>query len=284
MFNIKIISGRNSLLMGHAQSPYTIQSFDGLDGISVDVTMSQGFGQIGETLDNLTVQSRPMGIIGKIYNFKPSQLRELEYIFAPLSKVRIEFEEKYWIDAVVKNSPVFSYNLRAVSYAVQLVAPYPFWKTAEANYYKLGALTGGFNFPVNYSTPHNFAQVSDVLYMNCYNAGNTKVDYSAEIMCTSGEATNITLTNAQTQEFVRINTTVTAADTVRIFRENNVLQVTKTTNGIVKSIFADLDENSNLDYMQIGDNIIRADYESGAAQLVVAISFYDTLTGVHYGV
>lgn len=270
--------------MGHSQSPYIIQSFDGLDGISVNVTLSQGFGQIGETLDNLTVKRRQMGIIGKIYNFEASQLKELEYIFAPLSKVRIEFEGKYWIDAVVKNSPVFSYNLKTVSYAVQLVAPYPFWKSANANYYKLGALTGGFNFPVSYNKPHNFSLLSDVLYMNCYNAGNTKVDFSAEITCTSGEATNITLTNAQTQEFIRIKTTVTAADTVRIFRENNVLQVTKTTQGITTSIFAELDEDSNLDYMQIGDNIIRADYESGAAQLVVAITFHDTLTGVHYGV
>ena len=48
-------------------------------------------------------------------------------------------------------------------------------------------------------------------------------------------------------------------------------------------IFSALDEDSNLDYMDVGDNVIRAEKESGDGSPVVSIRFYDTLTGVHYG-
>ena len=136
--------------------------------------------------------------------------------FLPMTTVRLYFEAKYWIDAVIKEAPVFTYSLRTVLFAVQLLAPYPYWKSVKEHYYKLGGSTGGFNFPVSYDTPHNFEQFNETLFLNCVNRGNTRVDYSAEIRCTSGQAANITLTNAGNQKFIAVKTTLTAADTVRI--------------------------------------------------------------------
>ena len=110
------------------------------------------------------------------------------------------------------------------------------------------------------------------------------MDYSAEIRCTSGQAANITLTNAGNQKFIAVKTTLTAADTVRIFRENNILRVTKETAGQTSDIFSALDEDSNLFFMDVGDNVIRADKESGDGRLVVVIRFCDTVVGVRYGI
>lgn len=270
--------------MGHRDTAFKLTKVTGIDGIPVTIVTSQGFDQIGETIDNMSVESRPIGIIGRIDNFESSQLRAINNMFLPMTMVRMFFEDKYWIDCAVKEAPVFSYNLRSCTFSVHLTAPYPFWKSVERNYYKLGGTSGGFNFPISYNVPHNFGLFSETLFLNCMNRGNTKVDYMAEITCSSGTAVNVTLTNAQNQKFIRVNTSITANDTVRIFRENNILRVTKETNGETSDIFSALDEDSDLFFMDVGDNVIRATKGSGDGVLIVAVMFYDTLTGVQYGI
>ena len=284
MFNLRFTGAAGELRMGHLHTPYKLTKVTGIDGIPVTLVTSQGFDQIGETIDNMSVESRPIGIIGRIDNFAPEQLRGITDMFRPMTIVRMYFEDKYWIDCAVQESPVFTYNLRSVAFAVSLSAPYPFWKSTTMSYYRLGGTIGGFNFPVSYNAPHNFGLFADTLFLNCINRGNTKVDYIVEMTCSSGEAINLTLTNARNQKFIRVNTSITASDTVRIFRENNILRVTKTANGITSDIFSALDEDSNLFFLDVGDNVLRADKESGDGVLITSVSFYDTVTGVQYGV
>lgn len=284
MFNLRFTSTTDELRMGHEHTPYKLTKVTGIDGIPVTLVTSQGFDQIGETLDKMSVESRSIGIIGRIDNFEPAQLRAINNMFRPMTVVRMYFEDKYWIDCAVQESPVFTYNLRSVVFAVKLSAPYPFWKSTTMSFYRLGGTIGGFNFPVSYNVPHNFGLYAETLFLNCVNRGNTKVDYIVEMTCSSGTATNLTLTNAQNQKFIRVNTSITASDTVRIFRENNILRVTKTTNGITSDIFSALDEDSNLFWLDVGDNVLRADKESGDGVMIVSVSFYDTVTGVRYGI
>lgn len=285
MYDLRFTNAAGAeLRMGHARSKYKLVKVTGIDGIPVTIVTSQGFDQIGESIDNMSVESRPIGIIGRVDNFTGEDLRAVNNLFLPMSVVRMYFSDKYWIDCAVKESPVFSYNLRSASFSVQLSAPYPFWKSVNQNYYKLGGTSGGFNFPVSYNVPHNFGLFSETLFLNCVNRGNTKVDYTAEITCTSGEAVGVTLTNAQNQRFITVNTEITASDTVRIFRENNILRVTKTSSGITSDIFSSLDEDSDLFFMDVGDNVIRATKGSGDGVLSVAVMFYDTVTGVRYGI
>lgn len=285
MFDLCITTDRGTFLrLGHKKSAYKITKLSGVDGVTVSVNTSQGFEQVGKSVDSMTVGTRSIGIIGRIDNFTGEHLRALNTVFPPMSTIRLTFEDKYWINAVVKEAPVFTYNLRSASFAVQLLAPYPFWKSVKEHYYMLGGASGGFNFPVSYNVPHNFELYSEIPYLNCINSGNTKVDYSAEIRCMSDQISGITLTNVGNQKFITVNTSVTAADIVRIYRENNILRVTKETAGQTADIFSALDENSNLFYMDVGDNVIRASKKSGAGRLIVAIRFSDTVTGVRYGI
>ncbi len=270
--------------MGHKQSEYKIIQASGFDGISIDVGTSQGFDQIGVTIDTMSVSERKLGIIGKIENFTAVQLQAILSMFAPMANMRLYFEEKYWIDVIVTETPVFDFKLRKVTFSIQFMAPYPYFKSVSQNYYKLGGVRGGFTFPVSYHEPHTFGTRAAILFLNCFNAGNTKVDYIAELLCTSGSFTGVMLRNATNGKFMHIRTVFDAGDTVRIFRENNILRATKTSAGITTDVFADLDEDSDLFYVEIGDNVIKADTDSGTGTLEVAIRFYDTVTGVTYGI
>lgn len=121
MFDLRVVSGNTSLKMGHRQSVYKITTLTGIDGIPVSVVTSQGFEQVGESVDSMSVGSRQIGLIGRIDNFTGEQLQALNTAFLPMTTVRLYFEEKYWIDAVIKEAPVFTYSLRTVLFAVQLL-------------------------------------------------------------------------------------------------------------------------------------------------------------------
>ena len=285
MYNIRWTNAAgDELRMGRKQSLIRVISLTGIDGIPVKIVPSQGFDQIGESINNMSISSRSIGLIGRIYNFTGDELHRINYMFLPMSTVRLYFDDKYWIDCAVKETPVFTYDQCVVSFAVSLLAPYPYWLSVRENYYKLGGTSGGFNFPISYNVPHNFGLYADTLFLNCVNNGDTRVDYIAEITVTSGEAVNVTLTNAQNQRYLKVYTSISAQDTVRVFRENNILRVTKTAAGITTDIFSALDVDSTLYDMEVGDNVIRATKDSGDGLLAVAIRFYDTLTAVHYGI
>lgn len=288
MFNlrfVKTINGKDTdLLMGHNQSAYKVTMVSGFDSISVDVGTSQGFDQIGVSIDNMAVGERGLGIIGKIDNFTEEHTKALVSMFSPMTYLRLYFEERYWIDVVVTETPAFTYNLRSVTFAVHFMAPYPYWKSIQENYYKLGGVRGGFTFPVCYTGLHTFGTQQEILFVNCYNAGNTKVDYIAEMICASGSLTGVTLRSATNGKYIHVSTAFESGDVVRIFRENNILRVTKTSMGVTSDAFSDLDEDSNLFFVEIGDNVIKAEADSGDGKLEVAIRFYDTVTGVTYGI
>ena len=288
MFNLRFVKTVNDrsteLLLGHLQSAFKITKVSGFDSISVDVGASHGFDQIGVSIDNMAVGERSLGIIGRIDNFTTAQLKSLITIFSPMTTLRMYFEERYWIDVVVTETPSFTYSLKSVSFAVSLMAPYPYFKSVTENYYRLGGVRGGFTFPVCYSGTHMFGSQQEILFVNCYNSGNTKVDYVAELYCTSGSIEGVTLRSATTQKYLRVSTEFNSGDVVRVFRENNILRVTKTSMGITTDVFSDLDEDSNLFWIEVGDNIIIASPDSGNGNLEVAIRFYDTLTGVAYGI
>lgn len=288
MYNLRFVKTVNNkeltLSMGHKNTDYKITSTSGFDSIAVDVGTSQGFDQIGVTIDTMSVSERMLGLIGRIDNFTASHTQAIVSMFSPMTYLRLYFEEKYWIDVVVTETPIFTYSLRSVTFAIHFLAPYPYFKSVEGNYYKLGGVRGGFTFPVCYTGVHTFGLQQEILFVNCYNSGNTKVDYIAELLCASGTFTGVMLKSATNGKFMHITTEFESGDVVRIFRENNILRATKTHMGIVSDVFSDVDEDSDLFFVEIGDNVIKATPDSGNGKLEVAIRFYDTVTGVTYGI
>lgn len=284
MFNVSFenLSGK-TIKMGHLQSNITVY-LNGIDGIVATVNTSQGFGQVGQSVDSVVIGTRNINVSGKMFNFEKSTLNDICRIFSPGENVRIHFESKYWIDCVVTSSPVFSYSGVVASFAVSLVAPYPYWKSEHENSVRLGELSSGFNFPVSYSTPHNFGIYSDVISSNCINRGNAKTDYVAKITCYSKSMTGVQLVNLENNEYIKINEPITSGETIFVFRENNTLRITKQSGNTTTNVFSSLDENSNLFFLYPGDNPIRADSLGGEGSPVVYISYYDVLTGVQYGV
>lgn len=283
MYPLKYVADDSGLAvsMGRGTS-YTITDVEGLDGIETTIETSQGFEQVGETIDARTTGGNYIKITGKISPFKKSYGDALVNALPPLSDGRLYFNSKYWVDVTVKNSPLIAQSLKMATFNFRLFAPYPYWRSATKSTYKLGALLGGFRFPVNFATSHHFGQRSASLFVNCINNGNVKSDFLLTLYA-RGSVSNITITNAQTQEFIGINADMETGDYIYMYREDNLLRCTRMRNNVEEDIFSSVDEDTDLFFMNVGNNIIRAEADSGGSNLVVQIDFYEPRSGVFYG-
>ena len=284
MYNLRIVSPDGSeLRLGRAQSAYRLTEINGMDALPVKITSSQGFGQVGVTHSALALEARAIDITGTIDNFTGAQLRKLSRAFLPLTSVRVYFEDRYFLDCTVKESIKFSPDLRRMLFNVALEAAYPYWRKAEETSCRLGGLVGGFTFPAELDT-HQYADFSDSLFLNCVNGGDAETDFAAEITARSGTCSGITILNVETREYLKIDDSVSASSRISVFRENGLLRVIKTENGADSDIFSKLDENSSLFSLHVGDTVLRASSEEGDdSLLMVSVRYYETVTGVHYG-
>ena len=284
MYNLRVVGADGSeLRLGRAQSVYKLTEINGIDALPVHITSSQGFGQVGVTHSVLALEGRAVDITGAVDNFTGEQLRKLSRAFLPLTTVRVYFEDRYFLDCTVKESVKFSPGLKRMLFNVALEAAYPYWRKAEETVQMLGGLIGGFAFPAEL-TEHAYAQFAEIPFFNCYNAGDAEADLELEIMTRSGTCTGITVLNVDTREYLKIDETVSTACRVSVFRENGLLRVIRTQNGVRTDIFDKLDEDSNLFSLHVGDNVLRAFADEGdESLLVVSVRYYDTLAGVHYG-
>lgn len=260
-----------------------IFDIEGLTGQDLNVAMSQGFNQIGETVENISVGSKLLEIKGRLLGEATQEKRNMLAVFAPFESGRLIFEDKYFIECSVKYAPIITVEKEDPKFELVLVAPYPFWKKLQVENHVVGGWKPMFSFPVNYGEPHIFGIEAAGAFINAYNSGEVDVFYRLEFYA-KGEVKNPEVINVKTQEYIKLNTTLYNGDKVFIYRKNSRLIVEKEIAGITEDAFSTLDEDSNLLEMHVGDNILKATAEKNDNLLVTTITFNIAAVGVYEGI
>lgn len=254
---------------------------DGLSGIGIDLGTSQGFSQIGETVDTQSVGGKKLNVKGVIYKNLADGKKRLIKAFAPFAKGRLIFNNKYYVYVYVKESPVVAPTKKGGAFMFSLFAPFPFWKEIAESTFYIGAITPMFSFPVNYETPHIFGMKSPARYVNVVNNGDLQTSYRLDIT-TEATSSNITLTNLETFEFLKLNGTLNAGERISIYRDNNnQLKAVLYDGSVETDIISWIDEESTLYEMAVGDNLILANDDDGGANLTAQLTFNSVVGGVY---
>lgn len=281
MYNARYVSESGKIFrFGYEYG--SLFDIEDLTGLDVDVSYSQGFGQIGETVENQSVGSNRMKISGKLLNPAPDVKRQMLSVFAPMTGGRLYFNERYYIDCVVKKTPFITVGQKSPEFLIELTAPYPFWLSTKKSTFTLGDYTPAFSFPVNYAEPHVFGIKNPSAFANCVNNGMVPTNFKLEFR-TQTTTQNPQIIHVLSQRFLKLNTEIAQGETYTVYREGNRLKVEKTANGVTTDAFSVLDEDSSLFDMEVGDNVIRAAADDGEDQLVTVITFNEATVGVYEG-
>lgn len=260
-----------------------IFDIEGLTGQDLNVAMSQGFNQIGETVENISIGSKLLEIKGRILGDATQEKRNMLAVFAPFESGRLIFEDKYFIECSVKYTPLITPEKQDPRFELVLVAPYPYWQKLTAESHTVGGWKPMFSFPVNYGEPHIFGIEATGAFINAYNSGEVEAYYRLEFYA-KGEVKNPEVINVRTQEFIRINTTLYNGDKIVIYRKGGKLIVEKESAGIVEDAFNLLDEDSDLLSMHVGDNILKATASKNDTLLLTTLVFNAAVVGVYEGI
>lgn len=251
------------------------------DGVSVTIGTSQGFNQVGETVENQTIGGRKIKVSGTVYGNILQRKKTMRNVMAPFTSGRLVFNGEYYIRVYVKETPTFSPVKSDGRFTMQFYAPYPFFRSMDEKTAYVGIITPNFSLPVNYSSPHRFGTKSAERYTNIKNSGDVKIPFGV-YLSSSGTCSNITITNLKTLEYLKINGTLSPGDAMRVYRsDDGVLMAELISDGGVSDAISMIDENSTLFELEVGDNLISALDDTGGVNLTVRFMFREAVTALY---
>ena len=251
-------------------------------GVSVDIGTSQGFSQVGETVETLAVNSRPITVTGVLYRDIDNQKKNMRKIFAPFVAGKLIFEDGHYTRVYVQDPPSFSSVKKDGRFTMQLLAPFPYFYGQNEESVQIGGIVPMFRFPVNYAEPHSFGELSEGRFSTIYNDSDVKVPYGFQITV-NGTSTNPTVTNLLTFEFLKINGTFNAGDVINVYRDENNVLVANVTHGNanVEDILSMIDDDSTLYELAVGDNLISINDDEGGVGMSAKVSFKSVVVALY---
>lgn len=250
-------------------------------GLSVNIGKSQGFSQIGESVETQSVGGKNIKVNGTIYKNVQILKAQMRSVFAPFVSGKLIFENKYYIRVHVKDTPAFSPVKNDGRFTMLLYAPYPFFMAVSEQVTEIGKITPAFSFPINYENPHCFGNRENSKYINVINSGDIEVPFSVRIE-TNGASTNPVITNMKTLEKLRLNCSLSAGDIVNIYRDSsNVLHAERTSSGATEDVLYLIDESSELFTLVVGDNLISVSDDENGANLIVTLTHNPAMVAVY---
>lgn len=277
MYNAKLITDNGDIVsLGYEYG--VLFDITPLSGVAVDINSSQGFQQIGTTVESMSVGGISRTIKGVFLNKSLAEAQSILDLLPVFTKGKLYFEDIYYCDFAVSKTPTFVQKHNKTSFTMMLYCQTPFWYSAEEHKYEMGVWRKLFSLPTTYDT-HIYADKDANAFVDCYVNGNTKVAPTIRFSADSS-VVNYGLMNAETQEFIKFNDTLLNGDVVDVYRENNKLYATRTRAGVTTDIFYALDEDSSLYWLNPRNNILRAIADSNVQNMQCVVSFRDAYMGV----
>ena len=255
-----------------------VSTIGDLTGHAVSLSTSQGFGQIGTTVTDMSIGAKTLTVNGKILDGDTLAKKALISTFTPGTRGKLYWYDGRWMDVVVAKSPSISQERHSV-FMMQLYAPFPFWRDAVASNPSSGKTTPMFSFPVNYATAHKFGVTAPSGYVECPNRGDVAVDFSLKLSGTAN-IVNPVISNHVTGKALSFTGTIPVGTTLNVYRKNGELRVTTTANGVETLAFDLLDDDSTLYELVVGENTLYLTADSGASTASLEIIYYNAYSGV----
>lgn len=247
-----------------------------LSGVDVSFGTSQGFQQVGETVETQSVQGISRTIQGTFTGSDPEAAARAMLRALPIFTTgRLVFNDKYFCRIHLKKTPyVHRSSAGKYTFSMMVYCETPYWLNMKGDKYVMGSYTAAFSFPVLYDT-HIFGVRNESAFINCINNGAMDVPFTARFT-TDTETVNFGIINVYTLEHLTLNMSLSQDDVVTVSRENGRLYVQRGD----EDIFSVLDESSDLFMLHPGDNVLRMTAESGLSGLQVSISYNAAEIGV----
>lgn len=277
MYNAKIVTS-NGIVLNLGFEHGIVFDITPLSGTDIDVSTSQSFQQIGESVENSSVLGLTREIYGVIIDNEKTTQEKLFKVFSAFSSGRLYVGDRY-CDFVTSKTPyIIREKSGRLTFMTAIFCPYPFWLDEKLSEFVFGGITPAFSFPVIYDN-HRYSTRKPVEATNCHNKGNVKQTMDIEFS-TFASSVGFGLRDDTTGKFIKVNEEISGEDKVIIRQENGEIKIELIRDGRKTNIISKLAEKSTLFELNTGDNILTPFADDGIANLNVYVKFNPAYTGV----
>lgn len=247
-----------------------------LSGVSVALGLSQGFQQIGQSVEAQSVSGITRTIKGVILNQTTAQ--QMLAIITPFATGKLYFNDTYFCDIYIKHSPIVTNKKGKILFSLEVFSPHPYWQQKDEAYYSVSAFVPMFSFPVNYNS-HTFGYRDQSSAINAKNAGVVPVPGKFEFTCTS-DVQNYGMINIATMEKLQFIDTLLPDEKVVLEQEKGRIIATKYKGEQMLNHMPYLSDDSTLFNLNVGTNPLKLIADGGEDNLSASVSLRPAYMGV----
>lgn len=269
--NIKYINSLGGIVEFDCDSGIIISKSSGMTENHVKLSTSQGFNQIGETVQRTLVQGKPIVFDGAIVGDATERAALMLNTFIPGMLGKLIYNDEWEIDVSTIQTPYIEQYVYNPRFQIELRAPYPNWSNMEETVTSLTGIEPMFSFPWDLTQPYIFGKRIERQFTNVHNSGNVDIPYTVIFTATSDGVTNPKITNAETYEYLQVKRTMSYGETITVTVKQDELLVLSRTGDLTTDVIGWFDIRSDLYRLHPGDNIIAHDADSGKDYLDITI-------------
>lgn len=250
---------------------------------------AKGMGQIGERVAYTALDTREIEIVGHI---KANSAEEMEVKKAALYQMcdpRHPFfampDGATQLECYALNTPRFAVrkllnNARAAQFTINAAAYDPLFRDAEQRFKKISEWRSNFTWPlVIPAEGFTFADHTESLITTLTNSGDTETGLMVEFAAEAA-VENPTLTNLDTGEFIKLNRTLEAGETVIVNTNYGQESVISYIGDTITNVINDFDLDSTFLQAPVGTTTFRYDADENVNSMTVTVRYCQTYLGV----
>ncbi len=246
--------------------------------------------QVGVYVTNTTLETRDITITGWIIASTEANMttrkKKLNRFVNPQQAILLTYSDyaiEFLPDTSVKYSATVKENNEVIcKFQISGLAPDPMFRDATKSRVAAATTSGSFHFPLMLNiTDENtglptamFGVRSSSLIVDVYNSGAISTGMTI-VFKAKGTLTNPFLVNVDTQEYFKINKTMSAGETITIDTVIGEKKITGVLDGVTSNYFKYRDLNSTWLQLDVGDNLLRYNADDAVDNLECYIYFYN---------
>jgi hypothetical protein len=186
------------------------------------------------------------------------------------------YADDFYLNVWPTSTPTIEARTHGARFQLSLLAAYPYWCKDDSAAAVLSGIQTLFKFPWNLSRSYQFGKLMETKFMNVFNNGQVPVPFTATFTA-SGEVVNPRITNATTGKYLLIKKTLVSGERLVVQITHDRTYVTSNVDGDCRGA---LSLSSNMFELNVGDNVLKPEAESGLSNMQVNIDFAIEIVGI----
>lgn len=255
---------------------FLINKPTGIDTLSVNLSQAKGINQTGATIQSTNIQPRPVTITGYFVGaMQPENKEKLISVIRPDIGGKL-YADDFYLNVWPTATPTIEAKPTNARFQMSLLAAYPYWCKDDSAVAVLGGVQKLFKFPWNLSKSYQFGKPTEKKFINVFNKGQVPVPFTATITA-KDEVVNPRITNAINGKFLLVKKTLVSGEKLVVQITHDRTNVTSSVDGECRGA---LSLTSNLFELDVGDNVLKPEAESGLGNMQVNIDYAIEIVGI----